>query len=376
MASARSPVSSRNIQVGIPFRDMRDLRSLVSTEMRKELFTNGPSPAYARLTQLRGAIEEFVNNPVSSTDRGACAGCGIRGWHEATDITKRRAEIFKQGPVEDVLKREGAAGPFNVTNAAVPGRFIPSGPKGYDHVSAYLRAVGNERGMPDIYDALVNDMRAKATSRDGRIDPNALMRWARSKQDALRAVTERDGGQLVQRLQNVEGAEDAIATVAAQRNQLAKLHNEGIFGKLIGVDNPTDVQNILGSVFGKQTSVTDAQAIMSRLRASPEAQMGARQAIVDWIWDKFISNTAAGTTEENIIRADQFQQFIKLKEQTLRAFGFTPDQISTWQMISDDMRQTKMSIDATKMRGGPGTAQDLNAMYQMREDQGRVSSAR
>ena len=351
---------------GIPFRNMRELRSLVSSEMRKERWTNGELPAWARLSQLRGAIQESVNNPVSART-GQLAPDAAARLAEATDVTKRRTDLFKQGPVEDVLKREGASGPFDVTNAAVPGKFIPSGPKGYDHVNGYLRAVGDQRGMTDIYDALVYDMRSKAMNRDGRIDPEALMRWAKSKQDALRAVTERDGGELVRRLQNVEGAEDAIATVAEQRAELAKLHKVGIFGKLIGVDNPTDVQNILGTVFGKPTSVTDAQAIMARLRASPEAQAGARQAIVDWIWDKFISNTAAGTTEENIIRADQFQNFIRLKEQTLRAFGFTPDQISTWQMISDDMRQTKMSIDATKMRGGPGTAQDLNAMYEMRE---------
>ena len=213
-------------------------------------------------------------------------------------------------------------------------------------------------------------MRSHAMDRDGSINPDRLVRWAMGKQHALRAVSERDGNAFVTRLQNVEMANQAIADTAAARNAAQVARSEGIFGKLIGANNPTDVQNILGSVFGKQTSVTDAQAIMARLRASPEAQLGARQAIVDWIWDKFISNTAAGTTEENIIRADQFQQFIKLKEPTLRAFGFTPDQISTWQMISDDMRRTKQSIDATKMRGGPGTAQDLNAMYEMRERRG------
>ena len=354
----------------VPFRDMRDLRSLVTTSMREELRARGPSPTYARLSQLRGAIEESTRNPVDART-GQLAPDAKTRLDTASDITRQRADTFKQGPVEDVLKREGAAGPYDVTYAAVPGRFIPNGPKGYDHVASYLRAVGNQRGLPDIYDALVYDMRSKAMDANGNINPDRLVRWAQSKQDALRAVVERDGGELVRRLQNVEGAEGAIADIAAQRAELARLHRVGVFGKLIGVDNPTDVQNILGGIFGKQTSVTDAQAIMQRLRASPEAQVGARQAIVDWIWDKFISNTAAGTTDENIIRADQFQQFIKLKEQTLRAFGFTPDQISTWQMISDDMRMTKQSIDATKMRGGPGTAQDLNAMYQMREDLGQ-----
>lgn len=46
------------------FRELADLRSAVSSALRNELVTSGRSPAYARLSQLRGAIEDSVSGAV------------------------------------------------------------------------------------------------------------------------------------------------------------------------------------------------------------------------------------------------------------------------------------------------------------------------
>src|SRR5580765_799958 len=69
------------------FREMRDLRSLISSEMRNELFTKGATPAYARLSQLRGAVEESVSRPVSP--QGVDTGAKAR-LDAASDITRQR----------------------------------------------------------------------------------------------------------------------------------------------------------------------------------------------------------------------------------------------------------------------------------------------
>lgn len=49
-----------------PFREMTDLRSLVSSAMRQEIVTNGRTPAYTRLSRFRGAIEDDINNAVAN----------------------------------------------------------------------------------------------------------------------------------------------------------------------------------------------------------------------------------------------------------------------------------------------------------------------
>ena len=63
----------------VPFREMQDLRSLVSGAMRQELRTNGNSPAYARLSRLRGSIEESVSAPYEAGGGSQSrAGCLVR----------------------------------------------------------------------------------------------------------------------------------------------------------------------------------------------------------------------------------------------------------------------------------------------------------
>lgn len=54
--------TASNMPKVAPFSDMTALRSRVSTAMREEMMSNGASPAYARLSQLRGSIEEAIVN--------------------------------------------------------------------------------------------------------------------------------------------------------------------------------------------------------------------------------------------------------------------------------------------------------------------------
>ena len=48
------------------FRELTDLRSSVSSAMRQELKTAGRTPAYGRMTQLRGAVEQAIDGAVES----------------------------------------------------------------------------------------------------------------------------------------------------------------------------------------------------------------------------------------------------------------------------------------------------------------------
>jgi len=47
-----------------PFRELADLRSAISSAMRNELATDGRTPAYGRLSQLRGAVEDSISGAV------------------------------------------------------------------------------------------------------------------------------------------------------------------------------------------------------------------------------------------------------------------------------------------------------------------------
>ena len=48
----------------VPFREITDLRSRISTAMREELRASGETPVYGRLSRLRGAVEDAISNAV------------------------------------------------------------------------------------------------------------------------------------------------------------------------------------------------------------------------------------------------------------------------------------------------------------------------
>ena len=54
--------TAQNLPSIAPFNEMTALRSRISTAMREELRSAGQSPTYARLSQLRGAVEDAINN--------------------------------------------------------------------------------------------------------------------------------------------------------------------------------------------------------------------------------------------------------------------------------------------------------------------------
>ncbi len=63
----------------MPFNEVTALRSRVSTAMREELSQNGQTPVYARLSQLRGAIERTIESAVEGKGGTGSRGRGFWG---------------------------------------------------------------------------------------------------------------------------------------------------------------------------------------------------------------------------------------------------------------------------------------------------------
>ena len=76
-----------------PFREIADLRSAISSAMRHELSTAGRSPAYARLSALRGAVESSISGAVEQ-----------RATHEAQAVA--RGEISPEQTIAANLRRQ------------------------------------------------------------------------------------------------------------------------------------------------------------------------------------------------------------------------------------------------------------------------------
>lgn len=358
----------QNYRPVVPFKEMTDLRSFVSSAMREERMQRGLTPAYARLVQLRTGIEDRIVNNVVDVETGRVVKDAAQRVQEASAATRQRAQTFNVSPLREIMRREGLEGPYRMQTGAVPGAIITPGPRGYENASAFLRAVGNREGVPVLQDSIVAQMRRKAMSPDGTINPKNLQRWMDQHQDVLRAMDERDGGAFSQRLRSAGQAAEMVGEIAARRAAIEEEVQRGVLGKLIGATDPDDISNIIGRTLSGDTAVQNSRALASRL-TTPEARAGAARAIMDFIRDKFISNTEAGNTEKNIIRADQFQTFVKKSRAALAQF-LSPEQISNLEAIAADIKQSNRSIQ-TKMPGGSNTPQDL---FLMRDQESSILS--
>lgn len=465
-----------------PVQDLIALRSRVSTEMRNELFANGRSPSYARLTQLRGAIQSNLQNTIShqivneakSVSRGTLAEedttlAKLREWQNdfyakreaagdvgaatarapaegattrtapddgtvvpptggsegsagpeglpgnaptfdeagvarlatATASTKQRARTFGMNPIGPVIAKAGASDLYKIPEAKVPQRFFHPGQHGFSDMQALYKSIGIDRAIPIIQDYAALSLRRAAMREDGTLDPVKYQQWTSRHADSLRALpadvaakfgaaaratnelrtTTKAGEQALKEnisqstktvaqaqaaakaelKAHIATAEKTISEANRAREQTLKQAQSGALGKLIGAPDAESVTRFVGGILGKPTAAADMKQLASAVEKDPLAKDGLRQAVADHIANKLISNTEAGASGRTLIKADQFQTFVKQNRQALSAV-FTPAEMKNIEAIAADIQRAKRSENAVKLPGGSNTAQDLTGI--------------
>jgi hypothetical protein len=373
----------------------------------------------------------------------------------ASAATRERAQTFGAQPLKGILRSEGAQGPYNLPEAAVPAKIFAKGPGGFDTVHRYLNAVGNnpearaqladyaissmrqaairpdgtinpsqfatwrrsysdalrafpeldqrlsnvaraselaqgvnpfgtasvaslparyfrqgatgaegvaelrnligdQRALPLLQDYAAHSLRQTALTADGTIDPNKFARWANAHSEAMRAFP-----QLNTRFADAASATRAIGDAAAARKAAVNAAQQGALGNLIDA-HPDDIPRIVGRIFGKSTAAGEMKNLVDTVRHSQPAMEGLRRAVVDHIMARLVSNTEAGTTEQNLIKSDQFQTFMRQAEPALREL-FEPGQVDSMKAVAADLQRANRSMTAVKLPGQSNTAQDLLA---------------
>lgn len=155
---------AQNYDPQMPFADLADLRSRTSAAMRQELVTNGSTPAYARLTRLRGAIQNNISDAATNQSildsQGVAAGtvapsqtlaAKIKGW--ADDFYQNRAA------------QSGTASGDGIGGSATPGTTSLSGADGAGLSSprGFRSSQGDQGVPPQPFDQGAADRLAEAT---------------------------------------------------------------------------------------------------------------------------------------------------------------------------------------------------------------------
>ncbi|WIJ26602.1 hypothetical protein [Devosia sp. RR2S18] len=272
----------------------------------------------------------------------------------ARQATTERASTFDNKTLGPLTKRPSEVAPYNVSASSVPARIFKPGAKAKDDIRTFRQAVGDERAIPLLNDYAVNRVRAAAMREDATFDPLKLAAFRRSHADALSELPK-----LNEALSSAEKASKFAQEVAKTQRQATAERQRSSLGKLLNLDDPEDIVRTVGGMFGKPDSVRQVQTLRQAVGDDADAKAGLKQAVVDHVMTKFISNTEAGTSQQNLIRADQFQTFVKTNKPALKAAGFADNDLSMLEGVAESIHQANRSIASIKVPGSPGTAQDL-----------------
>lgn len=309
-----------------------------------------PGAAAPEQTGPRGGSQDVLERstaPVSNFDRAAAERLA-----RANAATRERVQTFDKGPVGTVLRPAGMAGQYRSLDSAVPAQIFKRGPTGFQSVEAYRRAVGDVAAMETLGDYAASSLRRAAMRPDGTIDPVRFNTWRRSHADALRAMPE-----TAARFDSAAAATHEIETVAAIRREAINDYQRGALGGLLGAEDAEQVTRVVGRVLTSKDSARGMRQLATEVRGDPAAQQGLRRSVADVIADKFISNTEAATTGQGIIKADQFQTFIRNNRAAL-GHVFNETEIASLEAIARDLQRANRSITAVRLPGGSNTAQD------------------
>ncbi|MCV9940899.1 hypothetical protein OIU35_31500 [Boseaceae bacterium BT-24-1] len=125
----------------LPFRELTDLRSRISTAMREERRVAGESPVLARLTQLRGALENTIDTAVQrrvAQEAEAVAAGTMRAEDTLEANLRAQAQRWKAERDSGAVALSGAGGTGPVrtpsvspaSGAEIPNRGGSSNPPG------------------------------------------------------------------------------------------------------------------------------------------------------------------------------------------------------------------------------------------------------
>jgi len=318
------------------------------------------SSAFSGFSGAKGQSNQRSGN--SPSDQGISPSAptfdeAARGrLNAATDATRERAQTFGATPNDRILRREGRDGPYDLPVSAVPDQIFFSGPKSFDAIQNFRRAVGDGPALSTLQDYAAMQLRRTATQPDGTLKPQVVSNWRRFHADALRAFPELDA-----RFADAARASETMQLAAAHRREALDEYQREIIGKLIGVTDPSDVTRVVGSIFGRQDSVSQMRRLAQEAGRTPEGREGLRKSVADFMTQKLISNTEAATSGRELIKSDQFQTFLQANKAVLKEV-FGDHEIELIGRIAKDLQQANRSLTAVKIPGQSNTAQDAFAV--------------
>lgn len=295
-------------------------------------------------------------DPRLSADAGNFDQAALDRLTTARTATKDRAETFDNKTLAPIRRRPGTTSPYDMPASAVPQAIFKPGAKGFDTVQTFRKAVGDEQALGSLQGYIVDRLRRTALRDDGTLDPRKVEAFRKTHSDALRAFPDLD-----KRFADAASASQSMADVIASQKASVAEAQKGIVGKVMGLDDPSDVTRTIGGIFQAQDSAQRMLKLRGAIGQDPAGKEGLRKAVVDHVLERFVGNTEAATSGVGTIKSDGFQTFVKKNKAALQTAGFSNEEIDLMQRLADDLQRANRSNTALKLPARSNTAQDVMA---------------
>ena len=381
----------------LPFRDLMDFDKAISAAMKAERRAAGETQTWGQLTELKRFVKEAISDSVENQsqweqaavasgkmspedtiaarintyaqgERPAPGGRPETKPELAPNMTESEyakleaakdkhaeySDVYKAGPVGNVLRTTGYSGQYKTPNATVVDTFFPGGNKGFEAATAFRRAVGDDQtALAVMQDYIAFSMRRAAEKPDGTIDPKKFEGWRKSHDSALRAFPELEG-----RFDDAVRSSQLVDELAVARREAIKEYQKGVVGKLLGLDEGQDVARTVGGIFNQSNSMQQMRQLATATAKDPDARDALKRAVADFMTQKFVTTTEAATSGENIISSSPFQKFVRDNRNALRTI-FDDREVNSMQAIADDLHRSARSVSGSALQGRSTTAQDM-----------------
>ena len=265
---------------------------------------------------------------------------------------------YKAEPVAGTIRTTGFAGQYRMPSSAIPAKAFVPGDRGYQTAQAFLKAAKDTpEAVPSMQDAALNALRKNV--KDGVLPPDKLAKWKADHAGALRALDEKVPG-FSKGFDDAAKATEKLTDFAARQKQLRDAFKESAFGDFIGLREPDEIQNAVGSMLtAPKGAVANVRQMVKGM--SPEAVEGMRKAAVDWVVRTMTNTAEAVGSDEKKLSYAKIDSLIKNNGSALEQL-FTPEQMKTLRAIHRDMELSDRTRQAALSPTNPsGTAKDMHA---------------
>lgn len=270
----------------------------------------------------------------------------------ANQAAREKAQTWGPAAIKSILAKD-SNGNFRVSDGAVGAKYFHPGASGFQHMQEALTASPSSRAA--LVDYAATTLRRAAMNEDGTVDPTKFQRWNSAYSDALRALP----AEARAKFADAASASQTLAQARAARTAALTAAQSGAIGRVMKLTEPEDVTRAIGSILNGRTAAADMKQLALATKGNPDARAGLRQAVANYVAQKLVGNTEAGTSGVSQIKGDAYQTFVKNARPALNLI-FSPEEVHAMAAVAEDIQRSNRSLNS-KPAGTPGTAHDVLA---------------